>query len=66
MIDRNLLIARLAAKAEKDGTVNDALRAYREKLHGMGTVALGNLYRTQIKDDPYSPKAKWEPEAAAA
>ena len=66
MINRNVLIDRLAQQAEFDGKEGDALRAYREQLHGMGTVALGDLYKAKIKDEPYSPKAEWKPTAAAA
>ncbi len=66
MINRNVLIDRLAAAAEANGKSNEALRLYREQLHGMETVPLGDLYRKEIKDDPYSPKADWKPEAAAA
>ena len=66
MINRNVLIDRLAAAAEAKGKSNEARRLYREQLHGMRTVALGDLYKAEIKDDPYSPKAEWKPTAAAA
>jgi len=66
MIDRNVLIDRLAAQAEFQGMKGDELRAHRAKLHRMDTVPLADLYKVEIKDDPYSPKAGWKPTAAAA
>ncbi len=63
MINRHLLITRLAEKAEGKMSPEE-LRAHRAKLHAMGASELAEFYKKEMGKDPYSPNADRKVEAA--